>query len=204
MLFFLLQTITISLTGVMAPGPITAVTVGAGTRSPHAGALVAVGHGLVEFPLIALIYYGLGDILGMSQVRAPIFTLGGIFLLFMGFDMLKSAGKVSSFDGNASRKPLAAGMILSMGNVYFLVWWATVGASLIMKAVSFGIVGVMSFVLVHWSCDFLWLYFLSAVSYKGGHVFGILFQKTVFIVCGSFLLLFGGLFIVDAVRIWGG
>lgn len=37
----------ISLSGVMAPGVITAATLAAGTRNPHAGALVAVGHGIV-------------------------------------------------------------------------------------------------------------------------------------------------------------
>jgi len=201
---FLLQAFMISLTGVMAPGPITAATVGNGTRSPHAGAMVAIGHGVVEFPLMALIYYGLGDVLKIDPVRASVFTLGGLFLLFIGFDMLKSIRNVSEINETGSRRPLAAGIILSMGNAYFLLWWATVGASLITKAVTFGLSGVLGFVMVHWSCDFIWLYFLSAVSYRGGHVFGILFQKIIFAVCGSFLLFFGGMFLRDAIRLWAG
>ena len=41
----------------MAPGPVTAVTISKGNESPHAGGLVAVGHGVVEFPLmIALLW----------------------------------------------------------------------------------------------------------------------------------------------------
>lgn len=202
MLFFLFQAIIISLTGVMAPGPITAVTVGTGTRSPHSGVMVAVGHGIVEFPLMVLIYYGLGDFLGQSIVRASIFTLGGLFLLFMGGDMLRSIRRASELTYDRTKKPLAAGILLSMGNAYFLIWWATVGASLISKAVVFGLVGVISFALVHWSCDFIWLYFLSAVSFKGGHLFGVKFQKVVFGVCGTFLLLFSGMFLLDAGRLW--
>ena len=204
MILFLLQAVIISLTGVMAPGPITAVTVGTGTRSPNAGALVAFGHGIVEFPLMVLIYFGLGDFLRVTEVRAVVFTLGGMFLVFMGADMLRSVRKVTEFEGSSSQKPLVAGIILSMGNAYFLVWWATVGASLLSKAVVFGLAGVLSFAIVHWSCDFLWLYGLSAVSYKGGHVFGVKFQKIVFAVCGSFLVVFGGLFLFDALRIWRG
>jgi len=201
MIVFLIQAIIISLTGVMAPGPITAVTVGTGTRSPHAGAMVAVGHGIAEFPLMILIYYGLGDILRVGNVRAAVFTLGGLFLLFMGMDMLRSARNAADLKHNQSQKPLVAGILLSMGNAYFLVWWATVGASLISKAVSFGLLGVMAFAVVHWSCDFIWLYLLSAMSFKGSHVFGAAFQKIVFIVCGTFLLFFGVMFIGDAVHL---
>ncbi len=202
MLLFLLQAVIISLTGVLAPGPITAATVGSGTRSPHAGALVAFGHGIVEFPLMALIYFGIGDFLRIEMVRAGTFTLGGAFLLFMGFDMLKSIRNAGEIDHTGASKPLSAGIFLSLGNAYFLVWWATVGASLITKAVTFGLAGVMIFAVVHWSCDFVWFYFLSAASYKGKHIFGVLFQKTVFAVCGSFLLLFGTLFLKDAWKLW--
>jgi len=172
--------------------------VGSGTRSPHAGAFVAFGHGIVEFPLMALIYFGLGDFLEIETVRAATFTLGGGFLLYMGADMLKSIRNAGDVTSNGSSKPLSAGIFLTLGNAYFLVWWATVGASLITKAVSYGLVGVMLFALVHWSCDFIWFYFLSAASYKGKHIFGAVFQKSIFAVCGIFLLLFGMLFLKDA------
>ena len=81
---FLAQTIIISLSGVMAPGPITTVTVGAGMRSPHAGALVAIGHGIVEFPLMILIIFGLGHVFSQEYVKVVIFSLGGLFLLAPG------------------------------------------------------------------------------------------------------------------------
>lgn len=95
-----------------------------------------------------------------------------------------------------------SGILLSLGNVYFLIWWVTVGAALISKAVTFGLIGVLSFAVVHWMCDFMWLYFLSAVSFKSGHFFGIRFQKFVYAVCGIFLIFFSGVFLLDAVRQW--
>lgn len=202
MFLFLLQAAVISLTGVMAPGPITAATLGAGSRSPHAGALVAAGHGLVEFPLMALVYFGLGGFLGEPPVRAVIFSLGAVFLLVMGADMLRSARSAAGprTVGGVSA-PLAAGLALSLGNAYFLLWWATVGASLIAKAAAFGIAGVLSFALVHWLCDFAWLYALSALSFKGRNLFGAGFTRTVFLACGIALVGFGVLFGLDAVRI---
>ncbi len=186
----------------MAPGPITAMTVGTGTRSPHAGAIVAVGHGIVEFPLMILIYFGLGHVLRLFYFKAVIFTLGGLFLLFMGLDMLRSIKHISAVQNEIQKKPFVAGILLSMGNAYFLIWWATVGASLISKAVEFGLIGILSFATVHWLCDFFWLYLLSAVSFKSGHFFGARFQKTVFAVCCLFLLFFSGVFLLDAARLF--
>ncbi|MHB9029023.1 MAG: LysE family transporter [Candidatus Latescibacterota bacterium] len=202
MFAFLLQTVLISLSGVMAPGPITAVTIGQGNRSPHAGAFIAAGHGIVEFPLMAGIFFGAGALLAFDPVKAAVFALGGIFLFWMGAGMLRSIGRVRVEARGEGSAPLVEGILLSLWNPYFLLWWATVGATLITRAVGFGVLGFILFALAHWLCDLIWLYFLSAVSFKGGHVFGIVFQKVVFGVCGVFLLFFGGKFLLDAARIW--
>jgi len=201
---FLFQAIIISLSGVMAPGPITAATVGSGTKSPHAGAFVAFGHGIVEFPLMIFIFFGLGHVLGLEYVKTGIFFLGGGFLIFMGTDMLRSLKHIETGVMGKADGPFAAGILLSLGNAYFLVWWATVGATLISKAVAFGLIGFLVFAVVHWSCDFIWFYILSAVSYKGGNLLGVKFQKAVFGICGVFLLIFGVKFIGDAVGLWAG
>ena len=58
MITFLLTATAISLSGVLAPGPMTAATLAAGTRSRHAGAIIALGHGVVEFPLMLVIIAG--------------------------------------------------------------------------------------------------------------------------------------------------
>jgi threonine/homoserine/homoserine lactone efflux protein len=89
-------------------------------------------------------------------------------------------------------------MLLSIGSPYFIVWWATVGAALIIRSVGFGLVGFLVFAAVHWTCDFVWYYSLSVLSYKGGQFFGRIFQKVVFAVCGAVLLFFGARFIIDA------
>lgn len=75
------------------------------------------------------------------------------------------------------------------------------GATLIAKSVGFGLLGFMLFAMAHWTCDFIWLYFLSAASFKGGNVFGASFQRWVSVVCGMFLLFFGWKFLFDAVRV---
>ena len=197
---FLFEAVLISLSGVMAPGPITAVTVGKGSESPHAGALIAIGHGIVEFPLMIAILYGFERFLSQFYVRAGIALLGGMFLLAMSIGMFRSVGQVAPGVDHNSRSPIIAGIVLSVGNPYFLIWWATVGAALILRSVGFGLAGFSAFALLHWLSDFLWDYFLSALSFRGGRFFGRIFQKVVFAVCGVLLVFFSGRFIADAVR----
>jgi threonine/homoserine/homoserine lactone efflux protein len=63
----------------MAPGPVTAAAIGMGTRSRYAGMLIAIGHGIVEFPLIVLIVLGLGRILKLPTAQIIIGLAGGTF-----------------------------------------------------------------------------------------------------------------------------
>jgi threonine/homoserine/homoserine lactone efflux protein len=57
-LIFLVSVVFTSLSGVMVPGPVFAVTVAHGYKNKIAGALIALGHGAIEFPLMFLIFFG--------------------------------------------------------------------------------------------------------------------------------------------------
>ena len=150
---FLVEATLISLSGTIAPGPITATVVGRGSKSPHAGALVAIGHGIVEIPLMVAVFYGIGQLFDLPYVKTGIALVGGLFLLVMGVGMLRSIkqGEIDSIE--QGRTPVIAGIVLSVGNPYFLVWWATVGAALILRSVEFGVWAFVIFGLLHWLCD---------------------------------------------------
>lgn len=199
LLAFLLEAASISLSGVLTPGPITAVAVGKGSESPHAGALVAVGHGIVEFPLIALVAWGIGTLFAVPVARMGIALGGGLLLLWMGVDMLRGLGRAEVSASRAERLPVLSGVLLSAGNPFFLIWWVTVGATLVSRSLEFGLLGVFALALTHWSCDLGWCYFLSSVSFRGGQFFGKRFQQGVFALSGAFLLFFGGKYVLEAV-----
>lgn len=197
-LSFLLQAIFISFSGVLAPGPVTAVTFGKGSKNPHAGALISIGHAIVEFPLMVLIFFGFAHLIDKPYVRESIGMLGGIFLIWMGIGMFQNLRVSDITEKKEKHTPIVAGVLLSLGNPYFIIWWATVGAALIMRSTNFGLFWFGVFAVVHWLCDFTWLYFLSVISYKGGKFFGKKFQKGIFLICGLFLFFLGGKFIFDA------
>ena len=53
---FLTSVVLVSLSGVMTPGPLFAVTVAKSLKGKISGVLISFGHGVVEFPLMFLIY----------------------------------------------------------------------------------------------------------------------------------------------------
>ena len=92
-----------------------------------------------------------------------------------------------------------AGMLLSAGNPYFLLWWATVGATLISRSAGFGLLGFLLLALFHWLCDLVWLYLLSGLLFKAKGFLGERFRMAVFAVSGVLLVFFGARFIISAI-----
>jgi threonine/homoserine/homoserine lactone efflux protein len=203
--FFLFQTVMISFSGVMAPGPVTAVTISKGHSSPHAGAFVALGHGIIEIPLIILIFFGLGNFINMPLIKISILIFGAILLIIMGISLFRDLSRTEVKKIKYPDLPIVAGMLLSISNPYFFIWWATVGTALVIQSNAFGgITGFSLFAFFHWLSDFLWLYFLSILSYNGTRFFGKIFQKIIFVICGILLIVFSIKFLYEAFNsIWG-
>jgi threonine/homoserine/homoserine lactone efflux protein len=197
---FLLSTVVISLTGVMSPGPVTAATLAAGARERHAGLMMAIGHGIVELPLVLLIVMGLGRFFQIEGIRIAFGIIGGVFLAVLGMQMLRSVRRPSASGEPAKgRTTLATGILLTACNPYFLLWWATVGLALATQASQLGLLAFALFAILHWLCDLFWLEILSQASYRGGQVFSDRSQSVVLGVCGVALLLFSAKFLLDAI-----
>jgi threonine/homoserine/homoserine lactone efflux protein len=197
LLFFLIEVFTISLSGVMAPGPVTAAAIGMGTKSRFAGSLIAVGHGVIEFPLIILIVLGVGKVLKLPAAQIGIGLAGGIILFVMGFGMLKAVRSNGQDEGRfAGSTPILTGILLTATQPYFLLWWATVGLALATQAVELGVWAFVLFAMVHWVCDFLWLSALSWASFKGSTVLGPQIMRIVLAICALALVVFAVYFLL--------
>jgi len=196
---FLFQVFVISLSGVMAPGPVTAAAIGMGSRSRFAGSLIAVGHGVVEFPLIILIVLGAGRVLKLPAAQIGIGLAGGIILLVMGIGMLRALRSAEQSNARLSGgAPVLTGILLTATQPYFLLWWATVGLALATQAADLGMWAFVLFAMVHWVCDFVWLSILSWASYKGSTVLGPRIMRIVLMICASALVVFGVCFVFRA------
>jgi threonine/homoserine/homoserine lactone efflux protein len=182
----------------MAPGPVTAATLGKGSQTPHAGALIAVGHGLVEVPVMVAVLFGIRGLVEVPAVRLGVTVLGAIFLVFMAIGMLRSSRQSEISPAHVAGSPLAIGVLLTLGNPYFFIWWTTIGATLVLRSVDFGFWGFVVLAASHWLCDFVWYYFLSAVSFKGSRLLGRRFHRAVFVVSGILLAVFAVKLLLDA------
>jgi len=83
----------ISLSGVMTPGPVFAAAVAKGYKDKKAGVKIALGHGVVEFPLmavIALIGFRASEWFEEPAVGLVIGVVGGSLLLFLGTNMIRT------------------------------------------------------------------------------------------------------------------
>ena len=199
LLSFLVSVVGISLSGVMAPGPVTATTIVMGSRSRWAGALIAVGHGIVELPLIVLIVVGVSRILKMPVVQIVIGLAGAVFLFIMASEILWSAmSPEQERAGSVKGTPVVAGIVLTAGNPYFLLWWATIGLGLATRAGELGIWAFVVFAAVHWLCDFVWLAALSWASYKGSTLLGARALGVVLMICAGALRFFAVVFAYGA------
>ena len=196
----LLGVAAISLTGVMMPGPMFAVAVVKSYRSPWAGTLMALGHAVIEVPLILLIYFGFARFFENSVVQLVLSIVGGGMIIWLSIGLFRARTEAVYEEKDLPYKATTAGMITSGLNPSFLLWWATVGSMLIARIADYGAGGLTALILVHWSCDLVWLSLVSALVYKTQALWGKRFQEWLFIVCSLILLGFGTWFIVSGIQ----
>ena len=74
---------------VPVPGPVFAVTVAKGYRNKIAGTLIALGHGIIEFPLMFLIYFGYTWFFASSTAQRIMSFIGGLILIYMSIQTFR-------------------------------------------------------------------------------------------------------------------
>ncbi|MEM2122718.1 MAG: LysE family transporter [Candidatus Bathyarchaeia archaeon] len=199
LLAFFASVIAISLSGVMAPGPVLAVTISKGRLNGNAGAYVAVGHGVIEIPLMTAIYLGFAQLLVLDAVKSIVGLAGGLMLLYMGFSNTMKPQEIEAEAMNVSSSSITAGIIATGANPYFILWWATIGVALISTATNYGLFGFILFAVTHWSCDLIWDLIVSKTVNKSKKVWNPAINKAVNLVCSIILIVFGAWFIYSAV-----
>ena len=184
------------------PGPVFAAALVKGKENRFAGSLISAGHGIVEFPLIAAIALGMSWFIKTPEFGITVGIIGGAVLLYMGIEGIRNT--LNKDEGEEEIKdefpypPLLLGIITTATNPYFLLWWATAGAALIMMAMSFGMVVLFVFAVVHWSCDFVWYTFLS---FSAGKMSGYpKVSRYIMLASSAIMAVFGAWFVVSALE----
>jgi threonine/homoserine/homoserine lactone efflux protein len=196
---FLASVMLISLSGVLMPGPLFAVTLKKAVKSKSAGALIAVGHGIVELPLMILIFFVLSQFTIPSAVQIAVGLVGGFLMVLMGIQTFKNRYKTEEVNMSLKRDSVAAGIYTTAANAGFILWWLTIGTTLILNAQIFGFVGFSVFSGVHWLCDFSWYTVAAFAIFKSQRFLTDQVRMGITLFCVAVFIGFGAYFMGSAV-----
>ncbi len=161
-----------------------------------AGTSVVFGHVVAETNIVVLLGLGLSQIIGLKASFIAICVIGGAFLVPMGINLIKSGQGKTSIQTTAEKPTLAYGpiyngIITSLSNPFFFMWWFTVGAAFVFEGLRLaGLVGLTALLIGHWASDFSWYGFVSISADRGAAIAGDTYQF-VLISCGVFLSILG-------------
>jgi threonine/homoserine/homoserine lactone efflux protein len=168
----------VTASGALTPGPLFFATISHGTRSGvKSGLIFAVGHTLIEFTLVMLLAGGLLTIANEPIVKVAIGIAGGAVLIVFGALQIRSSivfrpNRIES-KLPEKRNLLLIGVALTGLNPFFVVWWLTVGANLILISLAFAsFVGVVFMYVCHVWMDYVWLLIVAHLAKVGANIAG--------------------------------
>ncbi|MBN2203883.1 MAG: LysE family transporter [Thermoleophilia bacterium] len=208
LMFF--SSMLIAYSGAIMPGPMLAVVVAESPRQGvRAGPLVVLGHALLELALLGLLVLGLGPLLEREGVQAVLSVLGGVMLVATAAVMLLSVARdtarleYGAAGGRAHGRAVLGGVVSSLSNPYWSIWWATIGLSLLTKAYALGAAALVAFYVGHILGDLTWYSAVSGVIAAGRRWITPRRYRVMVAVMACFLLGLAAWFVVSGVRLAG-
>ena len=195
---FLASVALISLSGVLLPGPLFAVTIEKAAKRKTAGALIAIGHGIVEFPLMFLIFFLLSEFDVPDSVQVAVGLVGGLLMMYMGVQTFRNRNKTDEKYAGSRQDSLLAGIRTTAVNPGFILWWLTIGTALILNAKIFGLPGFSVFAGLHWFCDFAWYTVVAFVIFKSHRFWTQRVHQGISFFCVAVFVGFGAWFFGSA------
>ncbi|MEM1541607.1 MAG: LysE family transporter [Ignisphaera sp.] len=201
-------TIAVSSSGALSPGPLTVATLAIGSRYGwKGGGYIALGHTMFEVPYILTLYFFIsyirdllegfvGDIVTIVGAGTVVFF--AVMLLKDSFKKLRAVGYHVSIDGNTDSKwikfsnsPVLVGIVFTGLNIWFLLWWLSIGFGLLMYISDMGLTAIGIMYLSHVWIDFAWLILVAETSKRGTQLVGARGYYLLMVFLGALLLVFG-------------
>ena len=198
---FAVTVIIISASGVMAPGPLFAANIAYGLQGGgKAGIKMAVGHTIVELPLVILLGIGVFSFEIFPEFRVLISILGAITLFVFAGIQIKTTLQMKETTFNLKHNAVLTGITLSALNPFFIIWWLSVGFKLISDAMLiWAFVGIIVVFLLHIWMDFVWLYSVACLAAKSSKILSNKNYKILMIGLSAMVIYFGISFITDVI-----
>ena len=220
MILILFEWFLVGFSGAVVPGAMLLIviteTVQKGWKS---GELIIVGHSILEIGIIASLIFGLGILFTNPtfQILSPI--IGGIVLILFGARTIQTKDQIVNFKQTDEliestqtnskinyKKGITMGIITSIANPYFLIWWLSIGWVYMNNLLPYlpfeGINILTSATLIfifHIAADIVWYNIVIIGINKGMKFVNNNFYKKIIIVSSLFLLFLGLRFIIQGI-----
>jgi threonine/homoserine/homoserine lactone efflux protein len=202
------SSLVIAWSGAVMPGPMLAVVVAETPRQgARAGPLVVLGHAILELALLAALVIGLGPVLEREGVQAALSLAGGVMLVVTGITMVAAVtrGRVrlewDAEGGGAGRaRTVLGGVLSSLANPYWTIWWVTIGLGLLTKAYAIGAAALAAFYIGHILGDLTWYTAVSGAISAGRRWISQRSYRVMIVVAAAFLFAMAAWFLVSGLR----
>ena len=193
----------IAFSGAMMPGPFMTMTIGESARSgPWVGPKMIAGHAVLEIALLFALFYGMSPLFKNEIFFIAVSIIGGLILIWMAQSMFRSLPTLEIKAETTSNKTInlyLAGILMSLANPYWIIWWATIGLGYVLVSKELGFAGIAFFFIGHILGDLVWYSAISVAVGKGRKFFSNKIYRILVGICAVFLALFAVWLIWDGV-----
>jgi threonine/homoserine/homoserine lactone efflux protein len=206
-----LQIMLVSASGVLTPGPLFFANLALSKYGGFwSGIKIAIGHTIVELPVIILYSLPLIVLTSSSTIFnmfKAIGIIGGVSLIIFGiFYVVRTLSKndtpTATDKPSRIENPILAGILFTGVNPFFYLWWISVGVKLISDSLQLlGYpLGIAFLFFVHIWMDYAWLGVSSYFASRGIKIIGSHYHKFIIILLTLPLFYYGINFIVAGIR----
>ncbi|WP_075049236.1 LysE family transporter [Ignicoccus islandicus] len=157
-----LRTILVTPSGAFSPGLLSAAAVAVGTSlGPVGGLIVSTGHVAFELPYVFVLSKLMGKLKPViRRLEKPLSLIVLAFSLFFAWGLIQGGSAQSNVSVSDA---FLAGFVFTASNVYFLLWWATIGLPLV-ELTEGRIDKFLVMYSSHAWLDYLWLGLLAGIG----------------------------------------
>jgi len=190
-----IQVIAVSASGALSPGPLTIATIALGARGGwRSGILVSLGHTFFELPYLIVLVFTFNVLAGFLRASVSILAVvGALVILYFAYLLLRDAYRgvdLNTSNTLISTNPLIVGFMFTALNPYFLIWWLSIGMTLITQIQNIGLTSLVIIYPAHVWLDFAWLSIVAGLSKRGSKALSLRGQRIMLTTLGVILIIF--------------
>jgi threonine/homoserine/homoserine lactone efflux protein len=106
----------------------------------------------------------------------------------------------STMSSGQKKRSVLSGLLVSIANPYWVIWWATIGMVYLTWSRTLGATGVAAFFTGHILSDLMWYSVVSYVIATGKRIISDSIYRWLLLICGLALVGLGIFFIVTGIK----